>query len=145
MIKANTNLIWNGGTVSNDFDKAQFKSLSQSASLVEGQAVALAPSDLGGLRKSINTQVRKDNAAVGSNLDYAPHVEFGTRAHTINVKNASVLTNGKSFFGKTVNHPGTKAQPFLLPALVKNRNRIIEIFRKNGIALKWVSKKRGFE
>lgn len=46
---------------------------------------------------------------------YAPYVEFGTAPHVIEAKNASVLANKKSgqFFGKRVNHPGTKANPFL--------------------------------
>ena len=138
MIKTDSKIIWNGKAVIKDFDKSQFKSLFQSAVIVEGQAVALAPTDLGGLRKSITKQVDKNNATIGTNLDYAPHVEFGTRPHTITVRNASVLTNGKSFFGKTVNHPGTKAQPFLLPALLKNVKKIIGIFKQNGINLKWV-------
>jgi len=140
---------WNGKSVMNDFDKANFKSLYQSAVLVEGQAVASAPVNktvgLGGqLKQSITKQVKKDNATIGTNVFYAPYVEFGTRPHTITAKGKG-LTNGKNWFGKTVQHPGTKAQPFLLPALVKNRKRIIAIFAKNGIALKWVSKKRGFE
>jgi hypothetical protein len=46
---------------------------------------------------------------------YAPMVEFGTRPHVIEAKNASVLANKKTgqFFGKRVNHPGTKANPFM--------------------------------
>ena len=33
--------------------------------------------------------------------------DTGTKAHTITARNASVLTNGTDFFGKTVNHPGS--------------------------------------
>ena len=46
---------------------------------------------------------------------YAPYVEFGTAPHVIEVKNASVLANKKTgqFFGKHVNHPGTRANPFM--------------------------------
>lgn len=39
-------------------------------------------------------------------------VANGTRPHVITAKNAKVLTNGSKFFGKKVNHPGTKANPF---------------------------------
>ena len=147
--KVTTDLEWNGRSCIKDFDLAQFKSLYQSAALVEGQAKASAPTNktvgLGGqLRQSITKIVTKDNGIVGTNVFYAPYVEFGTRPHKITAKGKG-LTDGKNWFGKSVNHPGTKAQPFLLPALIKNRKKIIEIFRKNGLALKWVKKKRGFE
>ena len=138
--KVTTDLIWNGAKVSKDFDLAQFKSLYQSASLVEAEAKSNVATDKGLLRQSINKQVDKNNAVIGTNVEYAPFVEFATRPHVITVKNASVLSNGKKFFGKSVNHPGTKAQPFLLPALTKNIKRIIKIFAKNGINLKWVSR-----
>jgi HK97 gp10 family phage protein len=55
-------------------------------------------------------------ARIFNDLNYASYVEFGTRAHVIRVKNAKNLSNGKTGFGKVVNHPGTKAQPFLRPA-----------------------------
>ena len=60
---------------------------------------------------------KKNEAVVGSALDYSVYVEFGTRAHIIEIKNAKVLTNGKKFFGKKVKHPGTVAQPHLRPAV----------------------------
>lgn len=60
---------------------------------------------------------KKHHGVVGSAEDYAPYVEFGTRSHVINVKNAKVLSDGKSFFGKSVNHPGTPSQPHLQPSV----------------------------
>ena len=112
--KVTTDLIWNGAKVSKDFDLAQFKSLYQSAALVEGQAKASAPTDTGLLRQSITKDVKPENATIGTNVEYAPYVEFGTRRQ--------------------------KAQPYLLPSLIKNVKRIIKIFAKNGINLKWVSR-----
>jgi hypothetical protein len=46
---------------------------------------------------------------------YAPFVEFGTAPHVIEAKNARVLANAKTgeIFGTRVNHPGTKANPFM--------------------------------
>jgi hypothetical protein len=46
---------------------------------------------------------------------YAPYVELGTGPHIIEAKNAKVLANPKTgqIFGRTVHHPGTKANPFL--------------------------------
>lgn len=142
--KPETKAEWNGPAVIKDFDKAQFKSLFKSAVIVEGQAVALAPVNktvgLGGqLKNSITKQVAKDNAVVGTNVLYAPFVEFGTRPHTITAHGKG-LSDGTNFFGKTVNHPGTKAQPFLLPSLIRNIKKIIRIFKDEGINLKWVHK-----
>lgn len=145
MIKADSKLIWNGKAVIGDFDGAQFKSLFKSANLVLNDAVTNVAVDKGQLKQSLEKVVTKDNAFVGTNVEHAPHVEFGTRPHTISIKDKKVLSDGKSFFGKSVNHPGTKAQPFLLPALTKNIRKIIAIFKDEGIKLKWVSKKKGFK
>jgi hypothetical protein len=46
---------------------------------------------------------------------YAPYVEFGTKPHVITAKNARVLANRQTgqIFGKRVNHPGTRPNPFM--------------------------------
>lgn len=49
-------------------------------------------------------------AELGFGYEY--FVANGTAPHIITVKNAKVLTNGTKFFGKSVNHPGIKANPF---------------------------------
>lgn len=58
---------------------------------------------------------------VSSDAPYSGFVEFGTRPHVIEVKNKRVLaarTGGTvsggqyAIFGRRVNHPGTKANPF---------------------------------
>lgn len=87
-----------------------------------------APVDEGRLRSSIGIlRSRPDGlgTVIGTNVTYAPVVEFGSRAHEIRIKNKSVLTNGKVFFGKSVNHPGTKPQPFLYPAYEKGKKNMI--------------------
>ena len=45
---------------------------------------------------------------------YAKFVYFGTRPHVIKPKKMKALANKKSgqIFGKSVNHPGTKANPY---------------------------------
>ena len=139
---------WNGPAVIKDFDISNFRALKKSAIVVKAQAIASAPVNktvgLGGqLKASITDTVTKDNATVGTNVEYAPYVEFGTRPHTITATGKG-LSDGTNFFGKTVNHPGTKAQPFLLPSLTGNIKRIIEFFKDEGIKLKWVDKRKGF-
>ena len=53
--------------------------LTKSGLVVEGRAKELAPVDTGKLRQSITTQIRPDSALIGTNLQYAPTMEFGRR------------------------------------------------------------------
>ena len=47
---------------------------------IEAKAKALAPVDTGLLRNSIQTDVERPlKATIGTNVEYAPHQEFGTR------------------------------------------------------------------
>lgn len=59
--------------------------------------------------------------AVGTNVEYAPAIELGARPHVIEAKNKKVLSDGKRFFGKRVNHPGFGGDSFLYWAM-KNVN-----------------------
>lgn len=112
--KANAKTEWNGPAVIKDFDKMNFKSLTESAIIVESDAKALAPVDKGFLRNSISRAVTKISAVVGASAFYAIFVELGTRFQS--------------------------AQAFLFPALTGNIRKIIGIFKKNGQNIKWVVK-----
>lgn len=64
--------------------------------------------------KQLSTVKLKNNEiAIGTNVEYAAAIEFGSRPHVIEAKNKKVLSNGKNFFGKRVNHPGWKGDSFL--------------------------------
>lgn len=106
---------------------AQF--LERAAIIVQSTAKRDAPIKDGRLRGSITRDVKRDVAIVGTNVEYAPHIEYGTRPHIITVKNARVLSDGKQIFGRSVNHQGTKAQPFMRPAIDKNRKNLIKLYR----------------
>src|SRR5882724_10945514 len=50
---------------------------------------------------------------------YALFVHDGTRPHLIKASPGKVLADGRGgFFGKIVNHPGTRANPFM-PAIIR--------------------------
>lgn len=90
------------------------------ARLIEARAKVLAPVDTGRLRNSIKTTrkltARGPTYQVGTNVEYAPYVENGTRPHVIRPRRAQVLrfkVNGRTVYAKVVHHPGTRAQPFL--------------------------------
>lgn len=77
----------------------------------------------GWLRSSIDWDLSRDaeglHADIGTDVDYAVFVEFGTKPHVIRSHGDYPLRNAKTgqTFGRVVHHPGTKAQPFLRPAL----------------------------
>lgn len=74
----------------------------------------------------------KDFAIVEATAPYAAYVELGTRPHVIRPRTKSVLSwtegkrlsgrarsgaaAGRRFFARVVHHPGTKPQPYLVPA-----------------------------
>lgn len=94
------------------------------ARLVESRAKVLAPVDTGRLRNSIKIRrkltLRGPGWQVYTNVEYAPMVETGTRPHVIRAKNKKALrfrVGGQTVIVAKVNHPGTRAQPFLSRAV----------------------------
>lgn len=99
------------------------RNLTQNKSVVTGR-----------LRSSIKviTNLARFEAKTGTDINYAPYLEYGTVAHVITARRAKVLarynrtSKGKALFtvfGRTVNHPGTRPKPFLFPAAEKNRRQ----------------------
>lgn len=97
-------------------------------------AKAKVPRKTGHLGRSIVAgPLTKDTAVVQARTPYAAAVEFGTKAHDITPKKAQSLAwpadasgrrlsgrrrtnSGRLIFAKKVHHPGTRAQPYLVPA-----------------------------
>jgi len=130
-MKKPTKIEWNGKQV---FKKTKFdvdKKIRQATFLVFGDVVMNCPVVSGRARDSIDTAFEPFIGLVYSNVDYMPMIELGTEPHIIRVKDKKVLSNGKSFFGKEVHHPGTAAQPIFRDALFSNENNIKKIFNDN--------------
>lgn len=85
------------------------RAIKQAAMLVERGAKARAPVDTGRLRSSITHELTEafggdvNDAIIGTNVEYAPHQEFGTSR--------------------------CKAHPYLIPALTEAVQRIIAFFK----------------
>lgn len=81
------------------------RGVQKAAAKVEGDAKLITPVDTGALRSSINVAGKSTpngaEASIGTNLEYAAHVEFGTSR--------------------------AKAQPYLQPALQKNKKPATQI------------------
>lgn len=106
----------------------------ESAVNIESTAVSLAPEDEGNLKNSIHTDISNEGltADVTASAEYAAHVEFGTDPHVIKASPGKTLAfkmDGKMVFRKQVNHPGTKAQPFMFPAWERERPRYLSALR----------------
>ncbi len=119
------------------------QAMEQACILVENEAKIKCPVDNGLLRNSI-THYIEDNpnelvGVVGTNVEYAPYVEFGTGIY-------SSLGNGrqdrwkykdaKDEWHSTI---GQHPQPYLQPALEENRRKIEKMFKeqiKKGVKLK---------
>ncbi len=109
------------------------------AQVIQREAERLAPKKRGfSSPKSLVSRIirrRKSDAEVSevqvSILAKAPHahlVHFGTAAHEIRAKRKKVLADkaaGK-IFGKTVKHPGAKAQPFLSRAFESKKREALD-------------------
>ena len=99
--------------------------LEQAARQVVNRAKVLAPVDTGRLRASIRVEARRTFTlrsvyTIGSDVEYAAMVNDGTRPHVIRPRNRQVLrfrVGGQVVFARVVNHPGTRARPFLDRAL----------------------------
>ena len=89
---------WYGGPVITNVEKAKKTVLTMACIVVNMDAVPLAPVDTGNLRDSITYKVDGDEGKVGTNVEYAIHQEYGTKKMS--------------------------AQPFLRPALDKNREKL---------------------
>ncbi|MFD4572097.1 HK97 gp10 family phage protein [Streptomyces sp. NPDC058417] len=108
---------WFGG-MSDDVKRA----VERTRMDVQNEARRRAPVDTGRLRSSIVSRAegggRNIGYVVGSNVNYAAAVEYGTAPHVIKPKDKKALYwPGAAHPVAKVNHPGSRAQPFLRPAI----------------------------
>jgi len=146
-IKVDTLLKWNGKDV-----KLKGVDLTKRGSWETGiglqdVATQLVPTETGRLKGSIavrdvsrtktegsvqandliSAPTKIGAAHVGTAVEYARAVEFGTRPHAIN---SAVLIKGRWVYIK--NHPGTQSQAFMRPALDLVTGKVVNIWEKQG-------------
>ena len=86
--------------------------------------------DTGRLKGSITTNIiGQFNGEVGTNVKYAEIIESGSRPHIIN-GNPYLYWEGAEHPVKQVNHPGTKAYPYMEPAAIKNEKKFNQDLEK---------------
>jgi len=92
-------------------------------------AKRLVPVDTGRLRGSIKLTPTLPGSIIFilfTNVSYAVDVEFGTKPHVIIPLERMALSfkiKGEQVIVKSVQHPGTRPQPFFRPALFQIKNK----------------------
>lgn len=115
--------------------------IRRSTERVAGNAKRNAPSSHGKLRQSITAKTKGLTGEVAVNVNYAGAVEFGSKPHDITPKRKKALAfkpgAGFKFWDesgrvvvKRVKHPGTKAQPYLRPAVEQEAVRMRKALKK---------------
>lgn len=99
---------------------------------MDGNAKALAPVDLGALKQSVYWGQIADGGEVGTDLEYAPYVEFGT-GDLVDVP-AGLEDYAMQFKGAGVRKVNLPARPFLYPAYQAEKpellKRILEVINE---------------
>ena len=113
-----------------NFNSALKRFLFRIGSGARYRAKQVAPYKTGNLKKDIQVfdeRIDSFSISVGNTklAPYAKFVYFGTRPHVIKPKKMKALANKKSgqIFGKSVNHPGTKANPYIEKAFSEGYRR----------------------
>ena len=66
------------GKISENLTMGLHNALGQAGEIVRADAVMNCPVDTGRLKGSITSKVEGNSAVIGTNVEYAPYVEFGT-------------------------------------------------------------------
>lgn len=110
------------------------------AMIVRNEASARAPYRTGNLRRSIHHEVIRETrgevaVAVGTNLDYAAAVEFGSGIHATRGPRRPIIIrprNRRALYWpgaphpvRAVRHPGVRPRPYLIPAFKEKTQEVV--------------------
>jgi hypothetical protein len=131
-------LVWHGKDITEKVVKAAKLSIDQTLAQCVLRAKKLVPVKTSALQGSIQMRAaeRTSYGARGEwgsyNIKYAIFVETGTNPHMIYPRNKKALYwPGASHPVKSVRHPGTKAQPFLVPAAREEYPKLGDRIKEN--------------
>lgn len=136
--------------------RSRFEAIKPNPNLMRNLALTavaeqkrLVPRKTGNLGRSIGIgRVTATYAETKATANYAAFVELGTKAHTIVPRNRKALrwpaagsatlagrvsSGGQAIFAKRVRHPGTRAQPFMVPGA----KRAVEALGAEPIVKAW--------
>lgn len=103
--------------------------LGKACALVERSAKQKAPKGNGELRRSITSKVEGLQGVVYTPLEYAPYVEFGTGLFAEDGGRQDVPWCYQDDKGEWHTTSGMHPRPYMRPALLENREKIIETIK----------------
>lgn len=104
------------------------QSLGKACALIERSAKQKCPKDTGALRRSITSKVEGNVGIVYTPLEYAPYVEYGTGLFAANGNGRKdVPWRYQDDNGNWHTTSGQHPQPYMRPALLENREKILKI------------------
>lgn len=109
------------------------KTLQEAGQKVTEEAIRTAPTGENAQYKGMIVHYVNEHI-VAAEAPYSADIEYGTKAHIIEPKNADALhftTDGQEVFTKRVNHPGTKPNPVMRNAAHKVQKQIGGMFYSN--------------
>ena len=113
-------------------DYSVHDALTKSCLVVETAAKNRVPYDTGNLGNSITYVIDGDVGIVGTNVEYAPYVEFGTGLFSSKGDGRQdVPWRYQDASGAWHTTSGQQPQPYLQPALQKSKKKIAEIFKNS--------------
>ena len=98
-------------------DEAAAKALETIGLVAERYAKEMCPTDTSRLKNSISHQVDDDTVYVGTNVEYAPYVEFGTGKFAEGGGGRPTPWSYQDDKGNWHTTNGMKPQPYLKPAI----------------------------
>ena len=123
---------------------SEFMDKALTKSIVEAESICIreAPVKTGTLRRSISHSHPNECEVCLTGVKYWKHVQFGTAPHIITPKHSKLLhwkdDDGEHFATK-VNHPGTKANPFVTRTAQKIKSKkviernLYDVLKSEGI------------
>lgn len=104
--------------------------LTKACLLVENDAKKNCPVDTGQLRQSITHEVEGNTGVIGTNVEYAPYVEYGTGIYAKDGNGRQTPWSYKDSKGNWHRTVGQHPQPFLEPALLENEEEILNLIEE---------------
>ena len=117
--------------IAKDSKKEIENAVEKGAMIISNEAKARCPVDTGALRGSIHTDVAWESntcvGIIGTNLEYAPYIEYGTGIYNVNGNGRQTPWVYKSpKDDKFYYTHGMMAQPFMFPALYAKKDIAFE-------------------
>lgn len=112
--------------VAKQLENRQQRALEAASQFVLGETSLRCPVDTGNLKGSYHRKIDMKGlvAYVGTNVHYAPYVEFGTGIYAESGKGRKTAWAYQDDSGRWHATRGSKPQPHLRPAFADNRDRI---------------------